>query len=84
MFMQQMTLNQTLQAQVYDYTEAGLPLVYLYCTHFYHSPADLVRTFPRCCKLVVGSCEQSIKGKELFGWLCGIKIQTLTGYVAVD
>lgn len=61
MFMQQMTLNQTLQAQVYDYTEAGLPLVYLYCTHFYHSPADLVRTFPTSCKLVVGSCEQNIK-----------------------
>lgn len=64
MFMQQMTLNQTLQAQVYDYTEAGLPLVYLYCTHFYHSPADLVRTFTTSCKLVVGSSEQNITKKS--------------------
>lgn len=83
MFMQQMTLNQTLQAQVYDYTEAGLPLVYLYCTHFYHSPADLVRTFTTSCKLVVGTLSKIFK-KELFGKLCGIKVQTLTGYVAVD
>ncbi|XP_054271862.1 A-kinase anchor protein 1, mitochondrial-like isoform X1 [Macrosteles quadrilineatus] len=39
-FVQLMTTNQTLQAQVYDYTEAGLPLVYLYCTQFYQSLTD--------------------------------------------
>lgn len=41
-FVQLMTTNQTLQAQVIDYTETGLPLVYLYCTQFYQSLTDQV------------------------------------------
>jgi hypothetical protein len=41
-FVQLMTTNQTLQAQVYDYSDTGLPLVYLYCTQFYQSLTDPV------------------------------------------
>uniref|UniRef100_A0A1B6LWE8 Tudor domain-containing protein n=1 Tax=Graphocephala atropunctata TaxID=36148 RepID=A0A1B6LWE8_9HEMI len=39
-FVQVMTGQQTLQAQVYEYTDSGTPLVYLYCTQFYQSPSD--------------------------------------------
>ncbi|KAG8252067.1 protein kinase A regulatory subunit binding [Homalodisca vitripennis] len=39
-FVQLITGQQTLQAQVYEYTESGMPLIYLYCTQFYQSPSD--------------------------------------------
>jgi len=39
-FVQLMTTNQTLQAQVYDYTDTGLPVIYLYSTQFYQSLTD--------------------------------------------